>query len=73
VNSLIDFSFLELLDDVEIGLSYGSVFEFTKGGGIVAEIQQTDLPLVFSIKVRNEGLELVFIPSKMYKRIGYLA
>jgi hypothetical protein len=61
--SLIDFSLLELLQNIQIGFFDGSVFELSKGGGVVGEIKKTDLTFMLSVKIRDVVFEL-FIISK---------
>lgn len=63
MDSLVNFSLLELLDHIQIRLFNWAVFELTERSGIIAEIQKVDLAFMFFIEIGDEAFELSIIPE----------
>jgi len=68
MQSLVNFPLLELLYDFHILFADGIVLEIIEFGRIVAEIQQIDFSLVFSIELLYElpDIEIIACLLDMY-------
>lgn len=78
MQSLVDLSLLELADDLHILPAYGALLEIVELGGIVGEVQQVDLSLVFAIELIDIGLHIEvvagsgeeYLPSRTMRSVS---
>lgn len=61
VQSLINFAFLELANHLHIFFAYGILLEIVELGGVVGEVKQIDLALMFGIELIDICLHIEVI------------
>lgn len=58
VQTLVDFTFLELADDLHVLLGDGVVLEVVELGGVLREVQQVDASLMLNVELLDEVLHV---------------